>query len=121
MMKLALLASLVFGATTASASPTHHHWSCVGERNVSNHDRRMIDVGDRAFRTLRLEAVSGETEITALGVWYADGTKQMVHLSPGYLEQGPRDIVVNRGLRRINAIMVYEDPASPGRFAIYGR
>jgi hypothetical protein len=97
MMKLALLASLVLGATTASASPAHHHWWWVGE------------------------AVAGDPEITALGVLYADGTKQMVHLSPGYLEQGPRDIVVNRGLRRIHAIMVYEDPASPGRFAIYGR
>jgi hypothetical protein len=120
MSKLALIASLVFSASTASASPTHHWW-WVGERNVSHHDRRMIDVGDRAFRTLRLEAVAGDPEITGLGVWYADGTKQMVHLSPGSLERGPRDIVVNRGLRRINAIMVYEDPASPGRFAIYGR
>src|SRR5215813_1384534 len=114
MTRLALLASLAMGVTTASADPAHHWW-WVGERNVSHHDRRMIDVGDRAFRTLHLEAVAGDPEITALGVVYADGTQQMVHLGPGYLEHGPCDIVVNRGLRRIDAIMVYTDPASAGR------
>jgi len=122
MTRLALLAALTFGASAAYADPVHrHHWTPIADKSVAHRDHRNIDAGGRVFERLRLEAVDGTPLITGLAMQYADGTYQFVRLNrPSDLEARPRELALNRGLRRINRIVVYTDPAFQGRYAIYG-
>jgi hypothetical protein len=115
------MASLLVSASAYASPVHHHHWTPLAEREVANRDHRNIDAGDRVFRTLRLEAVAGTPVITGIEMQYADGTDKFVRLNRPYdLLRHPRDLELNRGLRRINRIVVYTDPQLPGRFAVYG-
>ena len=143
MKRLAFIAALIAGASTAYAQGWYHPynpynnepnrtehegwrggWQPLAERYSAQQDRQFIAMGDRPLHRLRIEAAEGRPKITKIVIEFGgrfNGQTQVVSLYrplAGY--NRARDNELNGRDRPVRRIIVYSDPRFGGEYSVFG-